>query len=86
MAEQEIKQQKEKRLVVQLKENYYAAFEQLVRDYSDKMYTICCRYFLCKDDAQECLQNAFIQIFLLTISRITKRFGLKLNNISLSTG
>ena len=27
------------------------------------MYAICCRYFTCRDDAQECLQKAFIQVF-----------------------
>lgn len=63
LTEQQLKQQRENALISQLKANDDAAFEQLVRDYSDKMYAICCRYFTCRDDAQECLQSAFIQVF-----------------------
>lgn len=63
LADQKIKQQREEQLITQLKANSDAAFEQLVQNYSDKMYAICCRYFTCRDDAQECLQTAFIQIF-----------------------
>lgn len=63
LAENKIKQQREKALIVQLKISSETAFEQLVQDYSSKMYAICCRYFSCQDDAQECLQTAFIQIF-----------------------
>jgi RNA polymerase sigma-70 factor (ECF subfamily) len=60
---QKLNQQREKSLIAQLKVNDDAAFTQLVQDYSDKMYAICCRYFKCRDDAQECLQKAFIQTF-----------------------
>ncbi|MDX2369307.1 MAG: sigma-70 family RNA polymerase sigma factor [Colwellia sp.] len=63
LSEQEISQQREQKLIIQLKANNDDAFEQLVRDYSDRMYAICCRYFSCRDDAQECLQKAFIQVF-----------------------
>jgi len=63
LSEQEIKQQRETQLITRLKANNDAAFEQLVQGYSDNMYAICCRYFSCRDDAQECLQKAFIQVF-----------------------
>jgi len=63
LSELEIIRQREQKLIAQLKANNETAFEQLVRDYSDRMYAICCRYFSCRDDAQECLQKAFIQVF-----------------------
>ena len=63
LAEKKFKQQREKELIAQLKANSDAAFEQLVKNYSTKMYVICCRYFTCQDDAQECLQSAFVQVF-----------------------
>lgn len=63
LSEQVKKRQREQKLIIQLKANHDDAFEELVRDYSDRMYAICCRYFSCRDDAQECLQKAFIQVF-----------------------
>jgi len=63
LAENKKKQQREQALIIQLKAGSEAAFEQLVQDYSSKMYAICCRYFTCQYDAQECLQTSFIQVF-----------------------
>lgn len=63
LSDQNKAQQREQQLIIRLKASNDDAFEQLVRDYSDKMYAICCRYFSCRDDAQECLQKAFIQVF-----------------------
>jgi RNA polymerase sigma-70 factor (ECF subfamily) len=63
LSEQKKTQQREQQLIIKLKANHDDAFEQLVRDYSDRMYAICCRYFSCRDDAQECLQKAFVQVF-----------------------
>ena len=59
LAENKKKQQREQALIIQLKAGSEAAFEQLVQDYSSKMYAICCRYFTCQYDAQECLQTSY---------------------------
>jgi RNA polymerase sigma-70 factor (ECF subfamily) len=40
-----------------------SAYEVLVRQYSAKMYAVARRFFYSDDDAQECLQKAFIQVF-----------------------
>ena len=39
------------------------AYETLVRHYSARMYAVARRFFIEEDDAQECLQKAFIQVF-----------------------
>jgi len=39
------------------------AFESLIRNYSAKMYSIARSFFNNDDDAQECLQKSFIQVF-----------------------
>tara|TARA_R110001583_G_scaffold106334_1_gene254578 strand:+ start:2931 stop:3527 length:597 start_codon:yes stop_codon:yes gene_type:complete len=39
------------------------AYETLVRRYSKRMYAVAQRFFSTDDDAQECLQKAFIQVF-----------------------
>lgn len=50
-------------LIKGLINNDDAAYELLVRQYSAKMYAVACRFFNETDDAQECLQKAFIQVF-----------------------
>ena len=54
---------KEDELVEGLINNNAFAYEALVRQYSAKMYTLAWRFFPTDDDAQECLQKAFIQVF-----------------------
>jgi RNA polymerase sigma-70 factor (ECF subfamily) len=54
---------KEDELVEGLINNNAFAYEVLVRQYSAKMYTLAWRFFSTDDDAQECLQKAFIQVF-----------------------
>jgi RNA polymerase sigma-70 factor (ECF subfamily) len=56
-------QDKESELIKELIANSDLAYETLVRQYSTKMYAIACRFFYSDDDAQECLQKAFIQVF-----------------------
>lgn len=51
------------RLIDGLIKNHNDAFEELVRNYSTKMYSIARRFFSNNDDANECLQMAFIQVF-----------------------
>jgi RNA polymerase sigma-70 factor (ECF subfamily) len=54
---------KENELIERLIENKDLAYETLVRQYSVRMYTTARRFFYTDDDAQECLQKAFIQVF-----------------------
>jgi RNA polymerase sigma-70 factor (ECF subfamily) len=56
-------QKLEATLIAQLIKNDDSAFEQLVRQYSPKMLTIAQRFFSQPDDAKECLQLSFIQVF-----------------------
>jgi RNA polymerase sigma-70 factor (ECF subfamily) len=56
-------QKSEAALISQLIKNDDSAFEQLVRLYSPKMLTIAQRFFNEPDDAKECLQLSFIQVF-----------------------
>ena len=53
----------ENELIEELIKNNDLAYETLVRTYSSKMYAVVRRFFLNEDDAQECLQKAFIQVF-----------------------
>lgn len=53
----------EPELILRLVENDDIAFEELVRCYSPKMLAIARRFFSAHDDAQECLQQSFIQVF-----------------------
>lgn len=53
----------EKELIDGLLKNNDWAYEALVRQYSARMYAIARRFFNTDDDAQECLQKAFIQVF-----------------------
>ena len=53
----------EKKLIDGLLENDDLAYETLVRQYSTRMYAVARRFFNNDDDAQECLQKAFIQVF-----------------------
>ena len=53
----------EKALISGLICNNDLSYETLVRNYSDKMYAVARRFFSTDDDAQECLQKAFIQVF-----------------------
>lgn len=53
----------EKSLIDGLLNNDNLAYEILVRQYSPKMYAVARRFFNSDDDAQECLQKAFIQVF-----------------------
>lgn len=53
----------EKKLIDSLLKNDNLAYETLVRQYSPKMYAVARRFFSTDDDAQECLQKAFIQVF-----------------------
>jgi RNA polymerase sigma-70 factor (ECF subfamily) len=54
---------KENELIEGLIDNKDLAYETLVRQYSDRMYAVARRFFYTDDDAQECLQKAFIQVF-----------------------
>jgi RNA polymerase sigma-70 factor (ECF subfamily) len=56
-------QDKENKLIEALIKNNDVAYDVLVRQYSPKMYAVARRFFYIDDDAQECLQKAFIQIF-----------------------
>jgi RNA polymerase sigma-70 factor (ECF subfamily) len=53
----------ENELIEGLIKNSDLAYEALVRQYSGKMYAVARRFFYMDDDAQECLQKAFIQVF-----------------------
>ena len=53
----------EKKLIDGLLKNDNLAYETLVRQYSTRMYAVARRFFSTDDDAQECLQKAFIQVF-----------------------
>lgn len=53
----------EKKLIDGLLKNDNKAYEVLVRQYSTRMYAVARRFFYSDDDAQECLQKAFIQVF-----------------------
>lgn len=53
----------EKKLIDGLLKNDDWAYETLVRQYSARMYAISRRFFNVDDDAQECLQKSFIQVF-----------------------
>jgi RNA polymerase sigma-70 factor (ECF subfamily) len=53
----------EKLLVDELINNDELAFETLVRHYGPRMHAVARRFFSSDDDAQECLQKAFIQVF-----------------------
>ncbi len=55
--------EQENMLIRQLVNNEDAAFEQLVQNYSDKMYQVARRFFKNEADAQDCLQKAFLQVF-----------------------
>jgi RNA polymerase sigma-70 factor (ECF subfamily) len=56
-------QDNENDLIKALIKNNDLAYETLVRQYSAKMYSVARRFFYIDDDAQECLQKAFIQVF-----------------------
>jgi RNA polymerase sigma-70 factor (ECF subfamily) len=56
-------QDKENELIDELIKSNNLAYESLVRQYSPKMYAVARRFFYIDDDAQECLQKAFIQVF-----------------------
>ncbi|AAZ27095.1 RNA polymerase sigma factor [Colwellia psychrerythraea] len=58
-----VNQEKESELIEGLMSNDDLAYETLVRQYSAKMYAVARRFFCTNDDAQECLQKAFIQVF-----------------------
>ena len=53
----------EAELIDLLRKNNSHAFETLVRCYSPKMFAIARRFFAEQDDAQECLQQSFVQVF-----------------------
>ena len=53
----------EKKLIDGLMNNDNQAYKTLVRHYSTRMYAVARRFFNADDDAQECLQKAFIQVF-----------------------
>ena len=56
-------QDKENELIDGLMNNNDLAYETLVQHYSVKMYAVARRFFSSDDDAQECLQKAYIQVF-----------------------
>jgi RNA polymerase sigma-70 factor (ECF subfamily) len=58
-----VEQAKENELIDKLINNDDFAYEILVRQYSERMYAVACRFFTSDDDAQETLQKAFIQVF-----------------------
>ncbi|MEY8212917.1 MAG: sigma-70 family RNA polymerase sigma factor [Colwellia sp.] len=58
-----VNQEKESDLIEGLMNNDDLAYETLVRQYSAKMYVVVRHFFYTDDDAQECLQKAFIQVF-----------------------
>jgi RNA polymerase sigma-70 factor (ECF subfamily) len=58
-----LEQNKEHKLIDELIQNNDLAYEKLVRQYSAKMYAVAHRFFYIEDDAQECLQKTFIQVF-----------------------
>lgn len=53
----------EKKLIDGLLKNDNKAYEILVHQFSTKMYAVARRFFSADDDAQECLQKTFIQVF-----------------------
>ncbi len=63
-----VNQDQESELIEGLMNNDDLAYETLVRQYSTKMYAVARRFFYTDDDAQECLQKAFIQVFKNIIS------------------
>lgn len=56
-------QNKESELIDGLMNNDNSAYDILVRHYGEKMYAVARRFFNVDDDAQECLQKAFVQVF-----------------------
>lgn len=58
-----LSQVEENDLINGLINNDDSAYEILVRQYSAKMYAVARRFFYSDDDAQECLQKVFIQVF-----------------------
>lgn len=58
-----LEQDKENELIDGLINNNDSAYERFVRQYSALMYAVARRFFSIDDDAQECLQKAFIQVF-----------------------
>tara|TARA_R110001592_G_scaffold76227_1_gene230218 strand:- start:3054 stop:3710 length:657 start_codon:yes stop_codon:yes gene_type:complete len=56
-------QNNESELIDGLINNDNSAYETLVRQYSVKMYAVAHRFFNADDDARECLQKTFIQVF-----------------------
>lgn len=58
-----LSQVEENDLINGLINNDDSAYEILVRQYSAKMYAVARSFFYSDDDAQECLQKAFIQVF-----------------------
>lgn len=58
-----VDQDNEKKLIEGLMKNDDFAYETLVRQYSTRMFAVSRRFFNADDDAQECLQKAFIQVF-----------------------
>jgi RNA polymerase sigma-70 factor (ECF subfamily) len=56
-------QDQENELIDKLLINDNEAFDRLVRDYSSKMYVLARRLLPNDDDAQECIQKTFIQVF-----------------------
>lgn len=56
-------QNQENHLIDKLLINDNEAFDRLVRNYSSKMYAVARRLLPNDDDAKECLQQTFIQVF-----------------------
>lgn len=63
-----VEQDNEKQLIDGLMKNDESAFETLVRQYSARIYALARRFFSSDDDAQECLQKTFIQVFTHILS------------------
>lgn len=53
----------ENSLINGLINNEDRAYEHLIRNFGPKMYSVARRFFNTDDDAQECLQKSFIQVF-----------------------
>lgn len=57
-------QDQENHLIDKLLVNDNKAFDRLVRNYSSKMYAVARNFLHNDDDAQECLQKTFVQVFI----------------------
>lgn len=56
-------QDTERKLIEECLKGNHAAFEQIYKNLSEKMYTVSIRYTQNDDDAQDVLQEAFIRIY-----------------------